>query len=183
MKHVLTIAVIFFGFLISVPSSGLARGPADEGQGPSPERMERHREMRGRLLREKVGLSDEKVVQVQAILDDFRSKQRALKGEMRVQKESIRALLEADSEDQAAYRDALDSIQSIGKQMSALKEGRFEGLGEVLTPKEQAQVMGAIHRARRHMRRARGAYGAEGRRGMRGYEGSRAYGEESDGNR
>ena len=146
-----------------VPIALLACAPAVAAPatpGPSGAPMEQHlQRMRSRVLRERVGLAEEKAKKVEAILDKYAPERRRLTAELRQGRQKLRALLVLDSQDQALYRAALDQVRSNRKALQDLMERAFGEIAKELTPKEQGKLFLALdelrHRGaafRRHFR-------------------------------
>ncbi len=133
------------------PGRGRGRGPGD-GSG-----FERFKESRAKLLREKVGLTEETAAKVEMIMDESHTKRRALRDDMDAQMKVLEELLEADSNDQKAYLAAITEVQRIQQELNGLREAEIDSIAQILTPKEQAKMiveMKAIHsKVRRHMKK------------------------------
>ena len=135
-----------------VPIALLACAPAVAAPatpGPSGAPMEQHlQRMRSRVLREKVGLVEEKAKKVEAILDRYTPERKRLTAELRQGRQKLRALLTLDSQDQAAYKSALDQVRSNRKALQDLMERAFGEIAKELTPKEQGKLFLALDELR-----------------------------------
>jgi Spy/CpxP family protein refolding chaperone len=96
------------------------------------------------VLREKVGLSDEKATKVEAILDRYAPERRRISLKIRDGRQKLKALLVLDSEDQVAYKGALDEVRTNRQALQALMERAFNDIAAQLTPKEQARLFLAL---------------------------------------
>ena len=147
-----------------VPIALLACAPAVAAPAapPSGAPMEQHlARMRSRVLREKVGLGEEKAKKVEAILDRYAPERKRLTAELRQGRQKLRALLTLDSQDQTAYRAALDQVRTNRKALQDLMERAFSEISKELTPKEQGKLFLALDELRQRgaafRRRFRGA--------------------------
>jgi Spy/CpxP family protein refolding chaperone len=118
----------------------------------------RLQQMRSRVLRDKVGLSDDKAAKVEVILEKYAPERRRVAQKLREGRQKLKALMTLSSEDQAAYRAALDQIRVNRKALQDLMERAFNEISKELTPKEQARLFLALDdlrgKARRHFRDA-----------------------------
>ena len=179
MLSILMVAVALPTMVLAGPRGpGGARG-ADRGaaEGQDGGRMEAHHaKMKARfaeVLRKDVGLQEDRAKQIEAIFARQHQGARATHEAMRSHHEALRALLESDSNDQAAYAKALEGIQ---KGREAMQQQRKAGLDEarkLLSPKEQAKLLRSMHEGRRKMMErgfGRGGHG-KGHHGRGGPEG------------
>ncbi len=145
-------------------SLGVVHGASADPKAPADKRAqieERIKKARGEILRRQVGLDDAKAKSVEAILDKHAPERRKLQKEMREHKRTVRALLDADSNDQQAYARSISGYRAAEKKLDALRDKEFTELSSKLTPKQQAKLVVAIRqmqgKIRQHMRkRARG---------------------------
>jgi len=100
--------------------------------------------VRSRVLREKVGLSNEKASKVEAILDRYAPERRRIALKIRDGRQKLMALLVLNSEDQTAYKGALEEVRTNRQAMQALMERAFNDIATELTPKEQARLFLAL---------------------------------------
>ena len=153
--------------LASAPALGApppaAPPPAAPGApaGPMQQRLQR---LRSRVLREKVGLADDKATKVEAILDRYAPERRRISQRIREGRQKLKALMVLNSEDQAAYRSALDEVRTNRQALQALMERAFNEIATELTPKEQGRLFLALDElrvkaaaARRRFREGQGA--------------------------
>ena len=113
------------------------------------------KEFRGKVLREKLGLPEDRAVKVEAVLDGFMEQRHKLKEEMRAEMKTVKELLKADSNDMDAYEAAVTNLMAVRSKMEALHAQQFEELREILNPKEQAKVLLAL---RKMYRKAKGKF-------------------------
>ncbi len=137
--------------------------PADTQPAPSassvdgqrPGGRQRLHRLRERVLRKKVGLSDDKVAKVVAILDGRIEERRALEAAVRTSRRAIGTLFKEDSSDQAAFAQRLDELAAAHAGLAKLRDQQLTELREVLEPKEQAKLLRAMELVKRRMDRRR----------------------------
>ena len=127
--------------------------PPPPSAGPHEARLQH---IRSRVLRDRVGLSDDKAVKVEAILEKYAPERRRVAQKLREGRQKLKALMTLNSEDQTAYRGALDQIRTNRKALQDLMERAFGEISKELTPKEQARLFLALDdlkgKGRRHFR-------------------------------
>lgn len=165
MKHN-RIALFIAGAALAFSLSGAAYAQSedDDGAPPTAEVQERVKKMRGKVLREKLGLSEEKAKKVEAIFDALEPERRKVREEVRAARKQLRELLKADSDDQPAYDAALAKLREATKKTVALRDKQFEALKKELTPKEQAKIVHQLAKLRKkvHGQMSRGKHGRRG---------------------
>jgi Spy/CpxP family protein refolding chaperone len=160
-------AVALFVLALAAPARAQSGPPPHAGPpahaAPGAKRaqaQQKLRQVRARLLRERVGLDVKTALAVEKILDKFQSERQRLHQAMREEKKKLRALLDLDSNDQAAYTRSQRSLLDVQQKLAMLKQQEFEELAKVLTPKQQAklgrEVDETMKRLRKGMRRQRG---------------------------
>ena len=119
----------------------------------------RVRAVRKQVLRQEVGLSGPRVRKVGQVLDRFdRPKQKARK-QVQKAKQQLKRLFRSKSDDQNAYRVALQHLRAAHKAMQQIREREFGALAQELSPKEQAKLLmslGKMGHKVRHAQRRRG---------------------------
>lgn len=133
--------------LMLVPLALTLTAPAwaDRPAGPPPghsggrfgEKMEA---MRSRMLRERVGLTDEKAKRVEAILNKYAPERKRAHEAVRTAREDLRTLIDSKSEDENLYKNALQSVRDKRKAMQDLMDRAFNEVAKELTPREQARL-------------------------------------------
>ena len=96
--------------------------------------------MRSKMLRDRVGLSEDKARKVEAILDKYAPERKKNHEEMRAAREKLHALVDGKSDDQAQYRAALDTVRAKKKAAQDVMSRAFDEVAKELTPKEQARL-------------------------------------------
>jgi len=125
------------------------------------------KKIRAKVLREKVGLSEEKAALVEAVLDAHDADRHELREKMRENSEGLRTLLKEDSNDQDAYTALLDEVLTTRQALQDLRGQELDEIREILTPKEQAKLVLALrkmHRRGRKMMMKRGKARDNGRK-------------------
>lgn len=92
---------------------------------------------------ERAGISKQKAEQIKKAMEKFKAQEKAIRDDMQKQRAALQKLLKADSNDQAAYKKALDAMAANQKKRAALKDSRQKELAKILTPKEMAKLLGA----------------------------------------
>ncbi len=163
------LAGLLLAAVVAVPLVASARHGEGRRGPPSEQEHERFhgkmKERMGKVLRERVGLDDARAKQVEAIFERRRTQGRALHEQLRTHRDALRKLLEADSNDQAAYQRALDGIEAAHKALRAHREQGIAEARRVLTPKEQAKLLRAMHQMGKHRFGPRGPHGRGGPHG------------------
>jgi Spy/CpxP family protein refolding chaperone len=155
------LASLAFGVTSVAPASAQPAIKADKGG-------RRIDKLRQRLLRDRMGLDEAKAGQVETILRDHIKQRRAAQGKMRSAQLKLRDLLRADSSDQAAYGKALGEVEKAHNDVERLRKKHFTELRALLSPKQQAQLIHAMHKIKRHLSRKRGERRRRGPKGPRG---------------
>lgn len=132
--------------------------PADPQPGKKIERQghKRLERLRERILRKKVGLSDDKVDEVVALFQAQEAERGRLEKEMRASRRALGELLRSDSDDQAAYQTELTRLREAHQSLDGLREKQLAELATILEPKEQAKLLRAMELVRRRFERRRG---------------------------
>lgn len=143
---------------------GLVSAPAWAQGGPQEKRAEvesRIKQIRARVLRQEVGLTEEKARKVEAIMDRFQAERRPLREKIRAHRQAIARLLQADSNDQAAYSREIAGLRDAHRKLQASREHELDELQRILSPKEQAKTAAAVQKMRRKIREAVAARGED----------------------
>lgn len=146
------------GLVLAFGLTSAQAEPPERGEGPPPERIEKMKKKRGQMLRTHVGLSDAKAARVELIIDQYQPRKRELRKELRALKQELRALLESDSNDEAAYARVLDGMHKRHTELHTLRLEEREAVRGELTAKQQAKLLQAMHhhkKMRKHHRKGR----------------------------
>ncbi len=150
MKRKMTMLLtVTLSLLIAGAALAQPRGPRGE---MSPERMEKFKKKRGELLRQKVGLEEAEAVQVEAVMDKFRTERREIRAQVRETKQTLKALMDEDSDDQLAYQNNLDILLASKAAMQDLMAAEIAELRALLTPKKATKVLALMERVHKRMR-------------------------------
>ena len=141
------------------------------------------KKIRSKILRKRVRLDEETLARVEAIFESFDGQRRELHMAKKETMKALRQLVKSDSEDQEAYATLILAMKQAQDGLRQLKEEERAQLAEVLTPKQQAKLMMALHKLKKRMQKMLGKRGGrgggEGRRGprnRRGYQEEGGYG-------
>ncbi len=150
MKRKMTMFItLALSLLIAEAAVAQHRGHRGE---VTPERMEKFKEKRGKLLREKVGLEEAEAVQVEAVMDRYRTERQELMEQVRDAKKVLKTLLDEDSEDQLAYQSQLDVLLAVRASMHEMHNAEITELRELLTPKKATKLLALMERVHKRMR-------------------------------
>ncbi len=145
---------------LAVAAPAFAQG-AGKG-GPPPDKRaqveQRMQQVLHKVLRDRVGLDEKKAAAVEKILDKNAKAERTLRQEQRTHRQALRALLKADSNDQAAYKKAIAGLRSSQQKLQAMHQRELDEVARILTPKEQAKFLVAVTRMRQKLGQALGRY-------------------------
>jgi Spy/CpxP family protein refolding chaperone len=119
------------------------------------------------MLRDEVGLDEKTAIAVERILSKYRPERKAAADIVDSEQRKLNAMLELDSNDQAAYAKSIRAMLDARQKLQELQRKQAEELTKVLTPKQQAKLARAIGETRAAMRhkRGRGPWHGGGRRG------------------
>lgn len=144
---------------------GDRRGP-EARRAKHEERRKRFAKKRAKLLRERVGLDDATSKKVETLFKEFGKKRQTARESVRKGRDGLNKLLRDKSNDQAAYRSAIDNLRKAHDSMHNLRNEEWAALATVLTPKQQAVLLRALGKMQKRMRK-RGRHRAHGKRGRR----------------
>src|SRR5438046_2094752 len=111
------------------------------------------RALRAYLLRKRVGLDEVTALQVERVLNETNVPRRELRKKLHATMRQLRQLLKDDSNDDAAYTQALDQLRALRTQMRALRAKEFTELRKVLAPKQQAKLALEMRHFRKSIRK------------------------------
>ncbi|MCB9667467.1 MAG: periplasmic heavy metal sensor [Myxococcales bacterium] len=137
------------GFLLSLgalaltPVVGLAETPPSDARPEwTPEQKLAHiKEMRGKMLREQVGLDETRAAKLEKSLASFDAEHLKYRTQMNDARHQTRALLDSKSTDEKAYRAQVNKQRAAFKQLHSLKEREWNRIAAELSPKEQALLL------------------------------------------
>lgn len=115
-------------------------------------------ELRGRLLREMVGLPQVRAVEVETILKSFDDEHRTYSTMLEMARKTMRRLVREKSDDDAALARSVEDVRQAHDYLHQVRDKQFRAMQKVLTPREQAvffESLGKLrHEVRRRMHRA-----------------------------
>jgi Spy/CpxP family protein refolding chaperone len=101
---------------------------------------------RARMLRQRVGLGEATAQRVEQVLAQFDAQHAAVRAQVEASHRTIRRLVQANSMDEDAYRQAVEALRSVRIQQQALLNREFDELKNILLPSQQARLL--LHRRR-----------------------------------
>jgi hypothetical protein len=158
MRPVVFVILVIFGFIPVTDS--LARS-ADSSPPHRHSQLVAQKivELRGRLLREMVGLNDSRAREVELVLESFDDEHQTYNTMLGVAQRKMRSLLDEKSDDEKAYTQAVEDVRLAHDYLHQLRDRQFRAMQKILKPKEQAlffQSLGKLrHEVRKRMRRAK----------------------------
>jgi Spy/CpxP family protein refolding chaperone len=126
------------------PPTAQASPPADSNVQMPP--------WRAHMLRDEVGLDEKTAAAVERILSKYRPERKAASETVDSERRKLNAMLELDSNDQAAYAKSIRSLLDARQKLHDLQRKQADELAKVLTPKQQAKLARAIGETRDNMR-------------------------------
>lgn len=162
----------FFVVTVTLTSSATGqprnRQPGAHGP-PTPAQIEKRvKKLRAKVLRDKVGLSEDEATKVEAIFQRHGSDRTKAMDQIQRGKRALRRLLKSDSNDQAAYDAALSKAHDGHLAMQRIRERQFDELRKLLNPKQQALLLRELQQMKRKVqefKRKRRGKGGPGKRG------------------
>lgn len=144
------------------------------GGGPRPEQIARVKALRGRVLRERVGLDEARATKIEAIFEKYQPERRALRKTVRQTMRTLRGLVDSNASDDQAYSAAFAQLKSAQDKLRGLRDQQQAEVARIVTPKEAAKLLLTMKKARfeqqRHHFRG-GRHQGGGRHGQRGQGG------------
>ena len=129
---------------------------AQQDEAPRKEQRERMKDLRHKVLVNKVGLSEEKATKVEGIIDGFNTERAPIRKQMAEEKQALKQLLKQNSDDQGSYEGAIKRLREAQKKLAGVREKEFGALQKELTPKEQAKMLRALHKFRNQQKAMKG---------------------------
>ncbi|HEX6764312.1 MAG TPA: periplasmic heavy metal sensor [Polyangiaceae bacterium] len=120
-------------------------------------------EWRARMLRDEVGLDEKTAAAVERILAKYRPERRVASETVDSERRKLNAMLELDSNDQAAYAKSIRALLDARQKLQDLQRKQAEELAKVLTPKQQAKLARAIGETRENLRHQGRGHGRRGK--------------------
>lgn len=147
-------------------------GPKGKRRGYSREMKQRIEKMRSKLLRNRVGLSEERARKVEQVFERFEPTHKKVRKQLRMAKKSLRELIRSNSQDNAAYDKALEDMRNARIGMDNFHDQINGALKVEMNGRERAILFMAMKRMQQRIKqRMRG--GGKGNRGERGPRGRR----------
>ncbi len=137
--------------LMSVLAAGAAFAEPPRGPPRDPAKREAHfQEMRGKLLRDKVGLAEADAKRAEAVFAQFDKTRKELHQRMRAAHKQLKEMLKTDVNDDVSYTQLVDTMTASFREMQELRQKEFDALRKVLTPKQQGKLLFALGKMMRH---------------------------------
>ena len=158
-------AVLALAVAVAPPAGAQAvQRPAESATAPARAgAQERVRERVARLLRDRVGLSDEQLRRLAPVSRSFDQRRQALFREERTSRQALRRELTATTPDQARVATYVDQLFALQRRRLDLAAEEQRQLAAFMTPVQRARYLALQEHLRRRadeMRRRRGGGGA-----------------------
>ncbi len=155
MRYFKTLATVLALSFAAAPALAAPTPGAPLAQAAKPAAKKGKGKGKGKRF-ERAGISKEKMQKIKQAIEKNKAKHKAIRAEMKKHRQALKKLLDADSNDQAAYKKALDGLDAAQKKQQALRNSEKKEIAKILTPKEVAKLMGAGRRMRGPGRRGGG---------------------------
>jgi Spy/CpxP family protein refolding chaperone len=146
--------IVFLSGLLAIvfASKAHALGPYDD-EDWAPEQRGHHeqrlKQVRGKVLRNQVGLDERRAKKTEQILDRFAAERRKVFEQRRQARRKLNELVNANSKDEVAYRNALLKLGSAEQGLNRIHEQEKAALAKVLTAKERANLLVSVRKTLR----------------------------------
>ena len=147
-------------FLFSLP----VHAEPEIGPGEIVAHPERAKEIRGRLLKEKLGLDEDGASQIENILDRYQKLFRALKNKMRMTKRALKTTIHKGGVSNDEIRAAVTSLRAVRKEMFDLRERQLDEVLPLLNPIQQAKFVIVLDKIKKRFRDKARHHQREGRK-------------------
>ena len=115
------------------------------------EPQERFKQKRAEILRKRLGLDEKRASEVEKVLNKYAPERKKLRQSIGEQQKALRELLKKNSDDQASYKRGLDALTDSTSKLNTLRQQEQVELSRLLTPKQQAQLLEVMGKARKGM--------------------------------
>lgn len=161
--------------LLALSASALAQPPPGPPPGgPPPELVEKFKQVRAQVLRDRVGLPEELAKRVEGVLDEVEAERQRLRKRLHQSKKRLGQLVRRDEASEAEYAAAIDELVAAQKEMLRFREAELDRLRKLLTQRQTARMLVALQRlerkAKRHFREFKRHKRRQHRREMRGQD-------------
>lgn len=160
-------AVLAVGAIAISPITIMAQATPGQGRPRfTPEqKLEHIKTMRGKMLREQVGLDEKKAVEVEKALAAFDADHVKFHQAKRDAKQQLSEVVKDPNATDKAYRAAVAKQRAAHKQMHNLREREWNRVSTMLTPKQQALLLLSLGKMKHHYGKKCGYEGPEGPKG------------------
>ena len=113
------------------------------------------RQLRRKLLQQRAGLSEEQIDKIEAAARKHAEERQRIRREMKTARQELNQLFRDDSDDEQAWRAALDGMETARRAQQRLRQTHYEELGTFLTAKQQAKLLRTMYEVKRKLRNQR----------------------------
>jgi Spy/CpxP family protein refolding chaperone len=110
-------------------------------------------ELRGRLLKEMVGLDRSRASEVETILKGFDDEHRTYSAMLEQARKTMRRLVREDSSDHQALAKAVEDVRLAHDYLHQVRDKQYRAMQKALSPKEQALFFEFLGKLRHEVRK------------------------------
>ncbi|QQR91275.1 MAG: periplasmic heavy metal sensor [Myxococcales bacterium] len=164
LKRIL-ITSFFLGSAAVLVNPALAQpgpGRGRSGMNRQEFRAQRHAkmvEMRAKLLRDKVGLTEAKAKKAEAVFAKYDKQHQDNRGKIRDAHQRLAKLVASNSTSDAEYTKLIKELGAAHDAMHSIRKAQFAALATVLSPKEEAKLLLEMGRMKKRFHRGKGGPG------------------------
>ena len=153
MRAVMAGCLTFICLFMGLETSEAKPSPAQAAQV-----HEKLIELRGRLLKEMVGLDETRAAQIELILKGIDDEHRTYSAMLEQARRLMRRLAREDSHDDKALANAVEDVRLAHSYLHQVRDKQYRAIQKSLSPKEQAIFFESLGKLRHEVRkRMRGA--------------------------
>ena len=150
----LVLSIVLSGFVLMPMHDALGRpGESKPLSRHSQAVAQKVIELRGRLLREMVGLSEPRADEVERVLQSFDDEHQTYSAMLDAAQRKMRSLLDDKSDDAKAYALAVEDVRVAHDYLHQLRDRQFRAMQKILEPKEQAMFFESLGKLRHEVRK------------------------------
>ena len=150
LKTAAVTAVLIAGAALALAQPASAQ-PGPQGP-PNAQHQERMREIRGKVLRQEAKLDEAAAAKTEKVLSAFDEERKAAHRREGDARKALHGLVQADSKDEKAYKDALDALVAAHEGVVKLRVRELDELRKSLGQRDAARVVVALPSIQRQMR-------------------------------
>jgi Spy/CpxP family protein refolding chaperone len=145
MKTLPLIASFVAAAALAIPATAQ---PAGKATGPRPAQHQARKGQQGERFMQamrRIGVDEARIQQVVAIHKKYASQHQKVRDNTQQHREALRALVEKNSQNEAAYERELAALETAKKEQIRLRDAERAEVRKVLKPSEQAKLLTSKH--------------------------------------